>query len=322
MKGSVTMIVDPYSNPLLIIDIGAAQPDYNRWASFPKRMVIGFEPNEEEFSKLSHSENIKFYNCAVGAINGKIPLFVTGYWSNTSTLRPNMSLIRQLAYREDDWAIQKTLDVECRTLDSVLDQESVIPDFIKVDTQGSELSILRASPKTLKTVFGVDVEVEFLSLYEHQPLFEDVQKFMYEQGFQLMDLGDRLHVKGRNSVGLGGNKSNFISANALYFRTLDSFTGGIERLNSAVAVCLAYGYADYALELCLKFEKLNSDLSEHAEAIQKFLLKSDLSFGKRFKRLPMLQYIGRKLRGLSNRIVIDDHPEKTAYWFGGIGNKN
>lgn len=138
-----------YDSPIVIIDIGAARPDHVRWRAFPHRVVVGFEPNSDEFRKLSSSEKVRFYNLAVGSVNGTVSLYVTGYWSNSSTFRPNMSLIKQLAYDLTHWEIIKKIEVECSTLDAALSRDGLLPNFIKVDTQGSELSILRASPLSL-----------------------------------------------------------------------------------------------------------------------------------------------------------------------------
>lgn len=316
-----------YNSPVVIIDIGAAQPDHGRWRAFPNRVVVGFEPNKEEFKKLSSTERVRFYNIAIGAVNGSISLYVTGYWSNTSTLRPNKSLLQQLAYDQAHWEIVKKIEVECSTLDNALSKDGFLPDFIKVDTQGSELSILRASPLSLASAFGLEIEVEFLPLYEGQPLFEDVQSFMRLQGFQLMDLGNRLNVKGRNSAALGGNKSNFISADALYFRSLDSLepvlcSWGTEKLNAAVAVCLGYGYDDYALELCLRVQKCNPALQEYAASIGENLSKKKpLSILQRLKRTSYVQTLGKKISAVGERLVINEQSGKTAYWFPDVGNK-
>jgi Methyltransferase FkbM domain len=51
-------------------------------------------------------------------------------------------------------------------------------DAIKLDTQGSELDILRGATHVLPTVSLIDIEVEFNELYDGQPLFCDVDRFL------------------------------------------------------------------------------------------------------------------------------------------------
>ena len=53
-----------------------------------------------------------------------------------------------------------------------------------MDIQGSELNVLENAVNVLKTSVLVQVEVEFVELYEGQPLFSDVDSFLRSQGFQ------------------------------------------------------------------------------------------------------------------------------------------
>ncbi len=57
------------------------------------------------------------------------------------------------------------------------------PDFLSLDTQGSELEILSGSPRSTGGALAVVCEVEFLPLYRGQPLFGDVTAFMHAAGF-------------------------------------------------------------------------------------------------------------------------------------------
>jgi hypothetical protein len=64
---------------------------------------------------------------------------------------------------------------------------------IKLDTQGSELDILRGAEKALRGCIFVIVEAEFNPLYEGQPLFCDVDRFLRDRGFSLWRLGNLAH---------------------------------------------------------------------------------------------------------------------------------
>ena len=61
-------------------------------------------------------------------------------------------------------------------------------DFIKIDTQGSELSILKGSTDSLKNAIGLEIEVEFVDIYENQPLFNEVDSFVRKMDFELLQL--------------------------------------------------------------------------------------------------------------------------------------
>lgn len=75
------------------------------------------------------------------------------------------------------------------SLDKLLETNSLKnPDFIKIDTQGYELEILKGAEKTLKSAEFVLLEVSFLDIYVNCPLVADVLIFMKERGFIVYDI--------------------------------------------------------------------------------------------------------------------------------------
>lgn len=68
-----------------------------------------------------------------------------------------------------------------RTLDSIVGDRTY--DFIKIDTQGSELDIFRGGQKTLAQSNYVLMEVANEPYNEHAPLRSDVVRFMEKQDF-------------------------------------------------------------------------------------------------------------------------------------------
>lgn len=56
-------------------------------------------------------------------------------------------------------------------------------DAIKLDTQGSELDILRGASRALSSCTLIEIEVEFNPIYEGQNLFCDVDRFLRDRGF-------------------------------------------------------------------------------------------------------------------------------------------
>jgi hypothetical protein len=67
-------------------------------------------------------------------------------------------------------------------------------DFLKIDTQGSELEIMSHGTSTISKALVIESEVEFVPMYRNQPLFGDVQCFLRDHGFILhkfLDVGGR-----------------------------------------------------------------------------------------------------------------------------------
>jgi Methyltransferase FkbM domain len=68
-----------------------------------------------------------------------------------------------------------------------------MPDVIKLDTQGSELDILKGAVKSLQGTSFIDIEVEFNPIYKSQPLFSEVDMFLRAHGFVLWRLPYIVH---------------------------------------------------------------------------------------------------------------------------------
>jgi FkbM family methyltransferase len=62
------------------------------------------------------------------------------------------------------------------------------PFLIKIDTQGSELQVLKGSTEILKKTEVIILEAFFFEFYRDIPLFDDIIFFMKKRGFVVYDL--------------------------------------------------------------------------------------------------------------------------------------
>ncbi len=93
------------------------------------------------------------------------------------------------------------------TLDDVIDRmsDSIDPtslDYISLDTQGSEVDILKGGLRSLGRARFVYMEVSYAGLYKGSPDLYDVIHFMQSYGFDICNLvmrnkgwGDALFAK-------------------------------------------------------------------------------------------------------------------------------
>lgn len=247
--------------PLTLVDIGASGGILPHWMPHRRHLrVIGFEPDTRAFEHLERGQNsmIRFFNIGLHRQNGQLPFYLTRKQKNSSFFLPNRDFLDrfQNAARFD---ILKETTIACNTLDEVLQkvQETDV-DFIKLDTQGSEMAILQGAAAVLKnSVFGLEVEVAFTMIYKDEPLFADVDLFIRQYSFDLIDLRA---TSWKRSIGaaVGNSKGQLISADALYFRrplmlqkTLEKSdpTLAKSKLVRALSICQIYGFLDYGLEL-------------------------------------------------------------------------
>ena len=233
--------------------------------------MISFEPDKEEFERLekASSENVIYFNSALYNMKSRIPLYLTQSRGCSSIFRPNREFLDQFP-DSNRFDIVQCVEVDTDTLDNQLDIYEIDDiDFIKIDVQGCELAVLEGAVDTLNNrhVFGLEVEVEFAPMYEKQPLFSDIDKFLTNLGFELFDLRP-YYWKRTAGKDYGGSKGQLIFADALYLRSpqhIDRALPGSDEIENdlsqmkvlkAVSICILYGYLDYAFELFQKHRML------------------------------------------------------------------
>ena len=183
--------------PLTLIDVGARWGPQNHWnALLPRAVALCFDPAEDEIARLTAEAppNVTYIAAALGAPGQTGATFhVTQEPACSSIYAPVVALHEHYPALSAIRTVQ-TVETPLQTLDAVLATRGTpAVDLIKLDTQGSELDILRGSLEALKHCALVDVEVEFNAIYEGQPLFCDVDRFMRDNGFVLWRLSEICH---------------------------------------------------------------------------------------------------------------------------------
>jgi FkbM family methyltransferase len=199
------------SSPLNLIDVGAAGGALEAWRQFgDKAKIFCFEAREDEASNLAGGNtdsNIEYVPVALSADSRGIALTVTSNLGCSSVYPP----IKQLYQRYPGNAMLRPIsNANCPsiTLDEFIEKRGIkIVHAMKLDTQGSELDILKGAENALKACIFLIVEVEFNALYEGQPLFCDVDRFLRDRGFVLWRFSNLAHY----STGqIGGDPHSMI----------------------------------------------------------------------------------------------------------------
>lgn len=184
--------------PLVIVDAGCRWGPASSWTALaPFVRLFGFDPDPAECALLdqqfSSMPGATFVPLALGKQSSTALLHVTEEPACSSLYppdpvliaeRPSLSITKQVGSQE----------VDLVALDEWAAAEGVREvDFIKLDVQGSELSVLQGAERMLTSVAAVEVEVEFNPIYSGQPLFGDVDAFLRQHGFVLWRFGDLVH---------------------------------------------------------------------------------------------------------------------------------
>lgn len=198
VDATVSALATLVEDPLVVVDVGCRWGFADQWHQLGANChTIGFDPDVEECKRLetyyAGRDEVRLVPVGLGETTGTATLYMTkdpgGY-----SLLPTVKDIVDRHPALDGGKIVGTSTVDVTTLDSWCKAEGVDRvDVIKIDTQGSELSILKGAEKTLENVQAIEVEVEFNPLYEDVPLFGEIDRFLRDRGFVLWRLRDMAH---------------------------------------------------------------------------------------------------------------------------------
>ncbi len=261
-----------------ILDVGAMMEEQDRYQPLRDMglaRVTGFEPDEEQYQKLlaNKGERDQYLPYVLGT--GERQRFNLARYPGCSSLYEPSSaaidLFTSIGTGESgNFRVLETLDIDTKRLDDI--PECPSPDLIKIDVQGAELDILRHATQALESALVIESEVEFIPLYEDQPLFGDLQVYLREHGLWLHKLID---IAGRSFKPLarGNNQyaalSQVLWADAIFVRDFTSLERyGDDQLLKA-SLILHQVYCSYDLVLLLLREhdrRRSSGLAEKYSA--------------------------------------------------------
>ncbi len=172
-----------------LIDVGASGGLEPRWCSIQRNIkAFLFEPDERSHQELRSSDYVEeVFPVGLGASEIKASLNLCRKPGVSSLLSPRHPFLSRFtdAKRFD---VIKQEEIKLSTLDKCLLARRLDCDFIKIDTQGTELDILHGGATLLDSaIIGLEIEVEFIQLYENQPLFGDICAHLESKGYEFID---------------------------------------------------------------------------------------------------------------------------------------
>jgi FkbM family methyltransferase len=165
----------------------------------PNAHIHSFEPLEDCFLKLKNKflndSLFSGYNIALGEKKGKTNIHKNEYTPSSSLLHNSKLLDTAFPFAQKTTTEQITID----TLDTVLAEKKIKQNILfKLDVQGYEDKVLAGASQTLTLTSIVLIETSFYKLYEEQPLYNDIYKLLYSEGF---DYHGSVHAKKHPETG-------------------------------------------------------------------------------------------------------------------------
>ena len=163
--------------PVAIVDVGAnpidGSPPYQCLLDRGICRLVGFEPLESAVKILDEcaAKNRRYLPCAVGD-GEEHTFYVCDAEGMSSLLKPDVERLRMFNLFPGFGNVIRTERLKTRKLDEIEEVDAI--DFLKIDIQGSELSVFQSGRKKLRDCVLIQTEVSFQPLYEDQPMFWEI----------------------------------------------------------------------------------------------------------------------------------------------------
>ena len=173
-------------NKLIALDVGA-QGGFFESNIFAKKYNNFFdsilvEPLSNEAEKLS-KKNYKVITKGLWSTNCKKKLYVLGKRLGSSSMyKPSKDNYDLYNFKKKDFSlfdITNEIEVECTTANESLNKLNIKHlDFLKIDTQGSELEILKGLGEYRPLI--IKVEAQVVPMYEDVPNWSELMNYLYK----------------------------------------------------------------------------------------------------------------------------------------------
>ncbi len=145
--------------------------------------VTGFEPGREALLELRRTcgPNESYLPYALGDGNPQTLKVCPAPGAMTSLLEPDPLTQGLFTLFDPFGEVIERVPLDTHRLDDIREIKHL--DFLKIDIQGGELAVFQNGRKKLAEAVAIQTEVSFITLYQNQPAFGEVDLELRRQGF-------------------------------------------------------------------------------------------------------------------------------------------
>ncbi len=184
-------------NAIVCVDVGAKGGVFQLNNLSKYCNYYGFEPNPSEYTRLKQTDSELYLPYGLSEMGGIKQFYITKYASYSSLLKcnfenfeKNFGNVKHYSKWIKAFQIEKTIKIDTKTLDEFILEENIkVIDFLKLDTQGTELSLLKGAKQALlqKQISVIFAEVAFVEIYKKQNLYSDLDHYLKGQDYEFVD---------------------------------------------------------------------------------------------------------------------------------------
>ena len=174
-----------------LFDVGANRGQYAtmlRKDAGYKGLILSFEPNPDVFVELQKAaasdRKWHVFNMALSDFDGTASFNIMAADQFSSLKKPSGE---QDAIFADRNKVTKTVEMQCRRLDTLLPelvaQHGFVRPFLKMDTQGHDLSVCEGAGAVLADMLGIQTELGVRPIYEGGTGYRAMIDWLGDRGF-------------------------------------------------------------------------------------------------------------------------------------------
>lgn len=182
-----------------IFDVGANRGQFSLLATmiFKNISIVCFEPYTRSYLILKkifqNNNNIELNNIALGSSESKKSFFVTKNDDSSSLLFPNKA---KNYFLGTDLVEVVNVDVKPGIV-YLTNKSDMRNSLLKIDVQGYELEVLKGFGNKLPYFNFILIEISHVEMYDQQPLFCKVDKYIKSKNFTLFSVHNEILKNGK-----------------------------------------------------------------------------------------------------------------------------
>tara|TARA_B110000977_G_scaffold131582_1_gene167659 strand:+ start:910 stop:3036 length:2127 start_codon:yes stop_codon:yes gene_type:complete len=157
--------------------------------------VYAIEPGKEEFiqlkEKYKNDKRIIPLNYAIAEENGSKSLncYHNGRFSSFLEFQKEGEFYNFCQENVESFDnLKEKINVETKRLDTFIDENKISEiEFIKIDTQGYDLNVVKSLGKYIDKIKKIQLESQIQTLYKNSPLKDEIISYMNNNNFELID---------------------------------------------------------------------------------------------------------------------------------------
>lgn len=149
IKSTYASLLGSRYRPAVFFDVGANYGTHSLLFLANNVRAISFEPNpkcQDEFATLCKMNGVQAYRVmtAVGDRSGEVEFWVPerDTWLGSVVMSTQEALVAEHEVER--------LRVKMTTIDEFVSSSGIVPDLMKIDTEGNELNVLRGATETIR----------------------------------------------------------------------------------------------------------------------------------------------------------------------------